>query len=603
MKNILLVSLVVATAGMLMAGCSKIIIDDRGNQEEQVSVKAITAYYEDVDQTRACITSEFDGFDRVAVMWNPGDALGVFTDSGDKNVKYTNTQRADNVEIATFTTNTSVSGVPTYGYYPYDAANSQCDASAINGNVPQIQTMNLVTGMIPGDFKIGVCQRYTSSTAQFAFTHLFSPIRIQVDGVGTSLSNDRLVSIELTVTRNGTAVPVCGDFTLNAVNGTYTLAKNVSNSVTFDWTALSEMDVKATAYATLFPEIREGDKLSFTIKTSTKEARLEVTAKVDFQSNHIYTFPLKLSEYTMTVSNRSDITSSGSFTVATYNVDGLPNLINSDGPGSSGTSDIGQKIASSNWDIIGFSEDFEYHTQLASSLQQKYQLGTNRGTVDLSNALFTADTDGLGFACYKTVCSFVNEGWTKYDSSEGGITDGANTCIKKGYRYYLVTLKDGTKIDFVITHMNTYGNDGRFDAQNAQLTQLAKFINTTINANKRPLIFMGDTNCRYTRNNFQKFFWKYISGVTYSDPWVDYYWDGIYPTFGTSSIMPADAPDPSADELPLYSNQKGEVVDKIIFFNHPSSDVQIRAVSYERDEDFAGIADHMPVVAEFYYEK
>ena len=73
--------------------------------------------------------------------------------------------------------------------------------------------------------------------------------------------------------------------------------------------------------------------------------------------------------------------------------------------------------------------------------------------------------------------------------------------------------------------------------------------------------------------------------------------------FANSRPMPADAPDPSAEELPLYSNQKGEVVDKIIYFNHPSSTVQIRAISYERDEDYAGMADHMPVVAEFYYEK
>ena len=47
------------------------------------------------------------------------------------------------------------------------------------------------------------------------------------------------------------------------------------------------------------------------------------------------------------------------FICATYNVDGLPSLINSDGPGSNGTKSISSMLAASGWDFIGFQEDFE----------------------------------------------------------------------------------------------------------------------------------------------------------------------------------------------------------------------------------------------------
>ena len=580
----------------LVIGCTKIA--DVPN--DQIKSYEVVGHHEQ-PTTRACITSNLNNMTQVPVLWSPGDAIGVFTETL-SNVKLINKVRGENKEVVTFAAEASLPDVPLYAYYPYREGAGNKVAS-LNGTVPSKQPINLATGMIPGDYKIGKLLGSDNIKAQFGFTHIFSPICIQIDGTGTVLENDRLLAIELSVTRGNDPVMICGDFTFSAVDGTYTAANTASNKVIFDWTANSALDSQTMGFATLFPTVEPGDMMEFTIRTSAHTATFQVSAIAEFKANHIYTFPLKLSKYNMEVKERADISASGTFKAVTYNVDGLPSLINSDGPGSSGTTAIGQKVANSKWDVIGFSEDFDYHSQLKTPLESVYYLGTYRGSVDVTNVLLTADTDGLGFACNKSTCSFANEAWENYTDNEGGITSGANTCIKKGYRYYLVTLNDGTQIDFVITHMNTYGNDGRFDAQNKQLAQLAEYINTTISRNKRPLILMGDTNCRYTRNDFQEYFWKHISNVTYNDPWVDYYWNGVYPTFGTTSIMPADAPDPSAEELPLYSNQKGEVVDKIIYFNHPSSTVQIRAISYERDEDYAGMADHMPVVAEFYYEK
>ena len=76
-------------------------------------------------------------------------------------------------------------------------------------------------------------------------------------------------------------------------------------------------------------------------------------------------------------------TSTGSFTAASMNVDGLPQIIfvveiNSDGPGPEGTKKISAKLNEMQWDIIGVSEDFNFNDELLSSLSN-YSSGKHRG--------------------------------------------------------------------------------------------------------------------------------------------------------------------------------------------------------------------------------
>ena len=300
----------------------------------------------------------------------------------------------------------------------------------------------------------------------------------------------------------------------------------------------------------------------------------------------------------------------GQFTCATYNVDGLPKkislvTINSDGPGADGTKNISAKIATQNWDFVGFSEDFEYHSNLTSSLGS-YQWGKHRGSISSSALYKTLDTDGLEFAARKATCSWSAENITAFTSSYGGLTSGANTCIKKGFRHYPVTVAEGVVVDVVITHMNTYSSSGssHINAQHAQLKQLAQYINSLVAKNNRPVILMGDTNCRYTRHDFKTYFWDVLdSYLTYADPWVDFQWGGVYPTYPSKSLMVSDATGTdSSTDIICADTQKGEVVDKIIYINNPGAPVQIKAQSYLRDyNNFKGLADHMPIVAPFEY--
>lgn len=298
-------------------------------------------------------------------------------------------------------------------------------------------------------------------------------------------------------------------------------------------------------------------------------------------------------------------TITGTFTCATYNVDGLPAKVlgfidlNDDGPGSAGTKAISQKIATSGWDIVTFQENFTYNSELESAMSAYYTFGKHR-KFSIASALGTADTDGLGFATLNSTCSFSDEKCIEFTDKLGGLLDeldggnggGANTSIKKGIRHYVVTFGEpNIVVDVLVTHMNTAETEEQIKVQDKQLKQVAEYINT-ICSNNRPIIFMGDMNTRYTRNDYATNFWGVLdSSLTCADPWVEFMWDGVYPTYPSASIMTGD-----------YGMQKGEVVDKIIYINNSNADTQIKANNYLHDESYT-FADHKPVVAEFTYVK
>lgn len=292
------------------------------------------------------------------------------------------------------------------------------------------------------------------------------------------------------------------------------------------------------------------------------------------------------------------------FTCATYNVDGLPNLfgLNDDGPGADGTQTISKNIAASGWDFVAFQENFTNDSSLKSAMSAKYTFGKHRkldlgqlalwGTGQLVGYNIPLDTDGLGFATLNSTCYFTNETMWAFQNKAGGIDDGANTILKKGIRHYVVKMNDGAEFDVLITHMNTADNEAHITAQNGQLTEIATYINEISANNPRPIIFMGDMNTRYTRNDYQTHFWSKLNpGLKYGDAWAEIMWGG-YPTFGEDPWLTSD-----------WGMQYGEVVDKITYINNPDAEYQITAKKYLHDESFNFVSDHNPVVVEFGYEK
>ena len=618
-------------AGAALASCNESALEptrSRGNAE-------IIASIENDELTRTCIDPTVYKDNVTGLLWTPEDLLGVYGSSGTKNAKFENksTVKAAN---ATFSGTLADGEAPQYCYYPYTDANAGKAYDALTGKVNAVQSYSAADGLLSDDWKYG-----TSSTAEgegykFKMNSLFAMAKVVVDATGSAVEGERLksVSIKATSGSEGSEVrAINGDFTFSAADGSYSLTKVEADATTMEWCdeAVLSSGKKYTGYITLIPNIVKDDKITITITTDKHTAVFEVPCLKSLTSGYIYDFPMTLTELADKMNaaygTAPEITeiatggeggsgeggsgegggstdpqptvTTGTFTACAFNVDGLPSIVNSDGPGSSGTTTMAGIANNLGWDIIAASEDFEYNSQLVSGLSN-YSHGTWRGTVSAAQALTQADTDGLNFFWRTSTTSATGETYIQYNDAEGGLTSGANTCIKKGFRHYVVTV-DATNnivIDVYITHMNTYNGSGNTESNAyvkavlSQLRQLRDYVLTNAKANKRPAIIMGDTNMRYTRHDIKTNFLDVVpaydsnAGYTVSDPWVEFHRGGVYPQWNSLSLMTRFAfAGYKENDILCADNQKGEVVDKIWYINVPGAEVQLKATAHQNDVD------------------
>ena len=284
-----------AAAVMLLAGGC--VEEENGVTEGLGTAPKIIADMAEGPETRTCIDAATadKGEETLAVLWTPGDQLGVYTTGGNKNVVYTNEEQSENVPNASFATTASISGDITAVYYPYDAANDSKEYTAIVGSVPAEQVMG---GKLVADYKWGE-YKSTASTGGYKFTfhNIFSLVRFNIDATDTVLDGETLETVKLTVLRGDAEVPVTGDFTFNAVDGSYILG-TVSNELTTVWK--QTLSGTVSSFATVFPEVKDGDKLNFTFETTNYIATLTVTSKAAMEPEMYYTFPLRLAGFTHT---------------------------------------------------------------------------------------------------------------------------------------------------------------------------------------------------------------------------------------------------------------------------------------------------------------
>lgn len=601
----------------------------------------IVAKIEQSVTTRTAVGDAVDGTNAVGIVWTDGDEIGVFDESGTSQKRYAKVGQGTAATASFAASGTTAFTDPVYAYYPYDDANSSKDIHSLVGNLPSTQNMD--NGALHGDYKIGRATTPTSDGGyEFVFKHLFSMARITIDAADTPLKGETLKSLTMSVNRGEAGVPVAGNFTFNAEDASWTQTDAGISSITLTWDKTSpSLEQAFTCYMSLFPLVKSGDLFTITVSTENYKAEFTANSLTNFSPEQIYNFPVVLNKYeTIKVYDKEGNTVQGKFTCAALNVDGLPNLINSGGPGSDGTKTIGNIMNSLGYDFIAVSEDFAYHDDLVSSMTN-YNRGTYRGSV--SNALGKNDTDGLGFFWKKDIIKANGETIVPFDEAYGGLDGGANTLIAKGFRHYAVTVAQGVTIDVYITHMNTFGDGGNTEddpwvhAQLSQLRQLRDYVVTKAKENKRPAIIMGDTNMRYTRHQIVENLINPVAseGLQIVDPWVEFHRGGIYPTWNTKSLMISSkyAGDVENDIL-CADDQRGEVVDKMWYINVPEAAIQLKATSCMNEvEHFAksteqvsfsgitvedangnilsdqnvsytkvnGYADHFPVVVSFEY--
>ena len=306
----------------------------------------------------------------------------------------------------------------------------------------------------------------------------------------------------------------------------------------------------------------------------------------------------------------------GRFSVATLNVDGLPQKllmfnVNADGPGSAGTVRIGKYLLQRGYDLMFFQEDFNYHDELTALLEDSYTFDQHSGAVGLDvpgkkidllhaqNERF--DCDGLG-ACWKNGITAGTPERTAWHMTFGKFSHANDELVTKGYRRYDLTLADGTPLTVYNMHMDASATvdeaeqkDGK--DREARLSEWQQLLDDILaRLDSHPVLVVGDVNSYYYRDPVKANFIDAIAASgkgTASDVFVELALKGEYPA-------PQDGYQSENKDGYLLS---GETLDKIIYIN-PTEGIRLKAVSYSLDtegykRDGKALGDHFPLVATF----
>ena len=294
------------------------------------------------------------------------------------------------------------------------------------------------------------------------------------------------------------------------------------------------------------------------------------------------------------------------FSVATLNVDGLPQKIlvvnvNADGPGAVGTARIGKYLMKKGYDIVCMQEDFNYHDVLIPWMEDDYANDTWSGDIGVEGR----DIDFLHLQNHRFECDGLCTFWKKditlestertpWNASFGKFSHALDDIITKGFRRYEVTLANGLSLLVYNMHMDASddkdeleGKDAKDkEARQVQWQQLRDEILSRLDT--RPIIIMGDMNSFYGQDNVKAAFIDAINNSgkgTVTDVWVELQNKGLFPETKDDGIS------------------GGEVLDKILYVN-PASGTQIKAVSMKLDidgylQDGKPLGDHYPLTATF----
>ncbi|MER6273099.1 jacalin-like lectin [Streptomyces sp900105755] len=268
---------------------------------------------------------------------------------------------------------------------------------------------------------------------------------------------------------------------------------------------------------------------------------------------------------------------SGTFSVLTYNVAGLPEgLSSAPTPRDTSTTEIGKRIAP--YDIVNVQEDFNYHAYLYATDTHPYRTATSGGA-------------GIGSGL-NTVSNYA---WDEDDFERVGWNscqlDSGDCLTPKGFTFMRERLAEGVYVDFYNLHTNAGTNDGDEASRADNLSQLTSFISTHSAGNA--VVVMGDTNTRYTRSADTIAEFASNNGLT--DAWVQLIRGGSAPAKGSDALV--------CDQSGATVPNTCEVVDKVLY--RSSKLVNLNATSYNNEHakfltsDGLMLSDHDPITVGF----
>ncbi|KAK0211689.1 Endonuclease/exonuclease/phosphatase [Armillaria fumosa] len=269
-------------------------------------------------------------------------------------------------------------------------------------------------------------------------------------------------------------------------------------------------------------------------------------------------------------------TTSGSFSLLTYNVAGLPELLSSGNP-ETNTPLISERLGPYN--VINVEEDFNYHAALYASDSHAYRTPTSGGAGIGSGLNTLSDFEYIDLERTTWDDCYLNSG---------------DCLTPKGFTLVRIRVSDGVWIDLYNLHTDAGDEDGDIEARASNLAQVADFMETW--SAGMAVIIMGDTNSRYTRDSDALHGLIDTTGVT--DAWISNIRGDSYPEEGAAALVcdfPFAAGTTQAEMVAC------EVVDKI--FTRSSSIITLSTTSFTNedenfvDDDGAPLSDHYPMSA------
>ena len=172
---------------------------------------------------------------------------------------------------------------------------------------------------------------------------------------------------------------------------------------------------------------------------------------------------------------------SGRFSLLTYNVAGLPQLVSSSEP------EVNVALISpllNHYDLALVQEDFSYHSRLSARAAHAYRSEPMRSSLALM-------PDGLNWF------SRFAFGWVhrvRWGQCNGYLGAASDCLADKGFSFGEVTLAPGVTVDLYNLHAEAGGSALDIEVRRANFEQLADYIRTR--SRHHAVIVAGDTNLR-----------------------------------------------------------------------------------------------------------
>jgi endonuclease/exonuclease/phosphatase (EEP) superfamily protein YafD len=263
------------------------------------------------------------------------------------------------------------------------------------------------------------------------------------------------------------------------------------------------------------------------------------------------------------------VAASGSFSVLTYNIAGLPEPISGSDP-SANTGPIGARANA--YDVVNVQEDFNYHGDLYAADRHPYRTSTS-GIAGFG--------DGLNTMSAYPVSDLTRVEWND--------CEGTDCLTPKGFSWSRIRLAEGVFVDLYNMHADAGNSGDDLRERRKNITQLSNWIATRSAGNA--VIVTGDTNARYTRSGDNIATLAANNGLT--DAWVQARRGGVPPVVGE----PSPACDRAVDPNPC------EEIDKIFYrsnrYVHLTLDWYANETARFLDGRGRRLSDHDPIAAGF----